>query len=97
MFLSFILFSSTILRRFAELTAAVFLHAGVPVWLYSQMVATPFVPFAISEKGCMAGVMVTASHNPKEDNGYKVYWQNGAQIIAPHDKNIERSILDNLK
>lgn len=83
-------------KTFAQLTASVFLNAGIPVWLYSEMVATPFIPFAISEKKCMAGVMVTASHNPKEDNGYKVYWQNGAQIITPHDKNIEKSIIDNL-
>lgn len=83
-------------KRFAELTAAVFLNSGITVWLYSEMVATPFIPFAIFEKNCMAGVMVTASHNPKEDNGYKVYWQNSAQIITPHDKNIEKSILENL-
>lgn len=61
------------------------------------MVATPFIPFAISQKKCLAGVMVTASHNPKEDNGYKVYWTNSAQIILPHDKNIEKSILDHLE
>lgn len=61
------------------------------------MVPTPFIPFAISEKNLLAGVMVTASHNPKEDNGYKVYWSNGAQIITPHDKNIQQSILENLK
>lgn len=83
--------------RFAELSACVFLNEGIPVWLYSQMVATPFVPFAISEKHLLAGVMVTASHNPKEDNGYKVYWSNGSQIITPHDKNIQLAILENLK
>lgn len=83
--------------RFAELSACVFLNEGIPVYLYSEMVATPFVPFAISHKNLLAGVMVTASHNPKEDNGYKVYWSNGAQIITPHDKNIQRHILDNLE
>lgn len=84
-------------KRFAQLTAAVFLNANIPVWLYSEMVATPYIPFAIIQNKCLAGVMVTASHNPKEDNGYKVYWQNGAQIITPHDKNIEQSIQQNLK
>ncbi|KAG4076207.1 hypothetical protein HA402_014756 [Bradysia odoriphaga] len=84
-------------KRFAELTACVFLNAGVPVLLFSQMVATPFIPFTILQKKCLAGVMVTASHNPKEDNGYKVYWGNGAQIISPHDKLIEKSILENLE
>lgn len=87
----------TIAFRFAELSSCVFLNEGIPVWLYSRVVATPFVPFAISEKGLLAGVMVTASHNPKEDNGYKVYWNNGSQIITPHDKNIQQSILENLK
>lgn len=61
------------------------------------MVATPFIPFAISNMNLLGGVMVTASHNPKEDNGYKVYWANGTQIITPHDKNIESYILDNLR
>lgn len=84
-------------KRFAELSACVFINAGIPVYLYSKMVATPFVPFAISNGNHLAGVMVTASHNPKEDNGYKVYWANGAQIITPHDKNIAQSILNNLK
>lgn len=84
-------------RRFARLTAAICIHAGLPVWLYSETVATPFVPFAIAQLNCLAGVMVTASHNPKEDNGYKVYWSNAAQIIGPHDKGIERAILANLE
>ena len=83
--------------RFAELTATIFINAGVPVWLFSKMVPTPFIPFTIYEKKLLAGVMVTASHNPKEDNGYKVYWENSAQIIAPHDKNIEKMILQHLK
>lgn len=83
-------------KRFAELSAGIFLEAQIPVYLYGKTVATPMVPFAVMEKQCLAGVMVTASHNPKEDNGYKVYWTNGAQIISPHDKNIQTSILDNL-
>lgn len=83
-------------KRFAELSASVFLAANIPVFLYGRTVATPMVPFAVLEKQCLAGVMVTASHNPKEDNGYKVYWTNGAQIISPHDKNIQTSILENL-
>lgn len=82
---------------FAELSTSVFLNEGIPVHLYGEIVATPFVPFAISHMNLLAGVMVTASHNPKEDNGYKVYWNNGAQIITPHDKNIQAYILENLK
>lgn len=84
-------------KRFAELSSTIFVQNGIRVFLYSRMVATPFVPFAISQKNCLAGVMVTASHNPKEDNGYKVYWGNSAQIISPHDKGIQQSILDNLE
>ncbi|XP_062545687.1 glucose 1,6-bisphosphate synthase [Armigeres subalbatus] len=83
-------------KRFAELSACIFLTEGIPVWLYSRTVATPFVPFAVKELECLAGIMVTASHNPKEDNGYKVYWTNSAQIISPHDKNIQAHILQNL-
>jgi phosphomannomutase len=60
------------------------------------MTATPFVPFCVAQLNALCGVMVTASHNPKEDNGYKVYWTNSAQIIPPHDKNIQNSILKNL-
>uniref|UniRef100_A0A1B0CBD0 Phosphoglucomutase/phosphomannomutase n=2 Tax=Lutzomyia longipalpis TaxID=7200 RepID=A0A1B0CBD0_LUTLO len=83
-------------RRFAEISASIFLQAKIPVFLYSKTVATPMVPFAVFEKKCLAGVMVTASHNPKNDNGYKVYWTNSAQIISPHDKGIQKYIMANL-
>lgn len=83
-------------HRFARLTANIFLRANVPVYLFRQITPTPFVPYGILKYKCCAGVMVTASHNPKEDNGYKVYFDNGAQIIPPHDKGIAESILANL-
>lgn len=79
-------------ERLARLTAAVMLCKDVPVYLFSTYVPTPFVPYAVKRLGAAAGVMITASHNPKEDNGYKVYWHNGAQISLPHDKEILRSI-----
>eukprot|EP00708_Paratrimastix_pyriformis_P002419 GAFH01001165.1.p2 GENE.GAFH01001165.1~~GAFH01001165.1.p2 ORF type:complete len:606 (+),score=304.84 GAFH01001165.1:187-1818(+) len=72
-------------REFARITAAVFLAHNIPVYLFRDICATPHVPFTLTTKGCSAGVMVTASHNPKADNGYKVYWNNGSQIISPHD------------
>jgi len=84
-------------KRFADLSAAVFLNEKIKVYLFSRMVPTPFVSFCVKVKKAAAGVMVTASHNPKEDNGYKVYWGNSAQIISPHDKNIQKSILENLE
>ncbi|XP_065173251.1 phosphopentomutase [Atheta coriaria] len=84
-------------KRFAELTAAIFLNANYPVKLFSNLVPTPFVPFAVNKWKCAGGVMVTASHNPKEDNGYKVYGCNGSQIVSPSDKNIQKCILDNLE
>jgi len=83
-------------RRWAELTATVLLNRNIPVRLFSKVCPTPFVAFTVLHYKCAAGVMVTASHNPKEDNGFKVYWQNGAQIIPPHDKGIESTILNNL-
>lgn len=61
------------------------------------MVGTPFVPFGVLHHSTAAGIMITASHNPKDDNGYKVYWRNGAQIIPPHDAGIAASINDNLR
>ncbi|KAM4046069.1 glucose 1,6-bisphosphate synthase [Anomaloglossus baeobatrachus] len=75
-------------QRLAKLAAAVFLSRGAPVYLFSRYVPTPFVPYAVQKLRAAAGVMITASHNRKEDNGYKVYWENGAQITAPHDKEI---------
>uniref|UniRef100_A0A1I8HG75 Phosphoglucomutase-2 n=1 Tax=Macrostomum lignano TaxID=282301 RepID=A0A1I8HG75_9PLAT len=83
--------------RWARLTANIFRRKGVKVYLYSAVTPTPFVPFAIRRLGAAAGVMVTASHNPKEDNGYKVYWDNGAQIKSPHDRGIADAIIANLK
>jgi len=83
-------------QRFAQLTATVFLNSNVPVWLFRQITPTPFVPYGILKYKTAAGVMVTASHNPKDDNGYKVYFDNGAQIISPHDKGIARKIEENL-
>ncbi|CAH2076982.1 unnamed protein product, partial [Iphiclides podalirius] len=75
-------------ERFAELTAKVFASASTPVHLFSRVCPTPYVAFATIMYGAAAGVMVTASHNPREDNGYKVYWGNGTQVIGPHDENI---------
>ena len=70
-------------RRFAELSAAVLLNAGFRVLLYPEFVHTPMVAFGTKKMGCVAGIMVTASHNPKEDDGYKVYWTNGDPMQLP--------------
>lgn len=78
--------------HFARLAAATFVHKGVPVRLFTEVVATPLVPFAVLRYGAAAGLMVTASHNPKDDNGYKVYWANGCQIVSPIDKGIAAAI-----
>ena len=75
-------------RYFAETTAAVFSANGIHVYLFESLRPTPELSFAIRELGCKSGVVLTASHNPKEYNGYKAYWDDGAQVIAPHDKNI---------
>ena len=83
-------------EKFALLAAEVLVRRGFRVVLLPGFVHTPLVPYAVQTKGCKAGVMVTASHNPKEDDGYKVYWDNGAQIIPPHDAGIAKCIDANL-
>ncbi|MDE6288230.1 MAG: phospho-sugar mutase [Muribaculaceae bacterium] len=75
-------------RKFAEVVANVFSANGIKVYLFDSFRPTPELSFAIRELGCQSGVNITASHNPKEYNGYKAYWADGAQIIAPHDINI---------
>ncbi len=75
-------------RKFAESVADVFSSNGIKVYLFDDMRPTPECSFAIRELGCQAGVNITASHNPKEYNGYKAYWEDGAQVLAPHDTGI---------
>ena len=75
-------------RKFAEIVAAIFSANGIKTDLFEGCRPTPEMSFAIRELGCQSGVIITASHNPKEYNGYKAYWDDGAQIIAPHDTNI---------
>lgn len=75
-------------RLFAETTANVLSANGIKVYLFEDMRPTPEVSFAIRHFGCQSGVMLTASHNPKEYNGYKAYWSDGAQVTAPHDQGI---------
>ncbi|CAL7946214.1 unnamed protein product [Xylocopa violacea] len=84
-------------KRFAQLTATIFVRNNVKVYLFPEVVPTPFIPYGVLKYKCAAGIMITASHNPKDDNGYKVYWENGAQIISPHDKEIQKYILKNLE
>ena len=73
---------------FARLTAEIFAANGFHVYLFEHLRPTPQLSFTIRNLGCQSGVVITASHNPKEYNGYKAYWNDGAQIVAPHDKNI---------
>ena len=75
-------------RLFAEKSADIFSANGIKVYLFDDMRPTPEMSFAIRYLGCQAGVNITASHNPREYNGYKAYWEDGAQILAPHDKGI---------
>ena len=75
-------------RHFAETVADIFSANGIKVYLFESLRPTPEISFAIRQLGCVAGVNVTASHNPKEYNGYKAYWEDGAQVLAPHDKGI---------
>ena len=75
-------------RLFADTAAAIFSANNINVYLFDDLRPTPELSFAIRHYGCKSGLVITASHNPKEYNGYKVYWEDGGQIIAPHDINI---------
>lgn len=75
-------------RFFAETAAAIFSANGITTYLFEDLRPTPEVSFAIRQLKCQSGIVITASHNPKEYNGYKAYWDDGAQVLAPHDKNI---------
>lgn len=75
-------------KLFAETTAQIFSANGIKVYLFDSLRPTPELSYAVRHYGCKTGVVITASHNPKEYNGYKAYWEDGGQVIAPHDKNI---------
>ncbi|MBO1364057.1 phospho-sugar mutase [Prevotella sp. A2931] len=75
-------------RKFAETVADIFSANGIKAYLFDDMRPTPECSYAIRKLGCQAGVNITASHNPKEYNGYKAYWEDGAQVLAPHDNGI---------
>ncbi len=75
-------------RKFAEISADIFSASGIKAYLFPDLRPTPEVSYAIRKLGCQSGIVLTASHNPKEYNGYKAYWDDGAQVVAPHDRNI---------
>lgn len=75
-------------RKFAEISANIFSANGIKVYLFEDLRPTPEMSFAIRHLGCQSGIILTASHNPKEYNGYKAYWDDGAQVLAPHDNGI---------
>ncbi|MCC3159552.1 phospho-sugar mutase [Hymenobacter sp. 15J16-1T3B] len=79
-------------RAFAQTAAGIFSANGITVYLFEDLRPTPELSYTIRHLGCQSGVVITASHNPKEYNGYKVYWNDGAQVVAPHDKNIIREV-----
>jgi phosphoglucomutase len=79
-------------RKFAEIVANIFTANGIKAYLFEDLRPTPEVSFAIRHFGCQSGVIITASHNPKEYNGYKAYWDDGAQMIAPHDVNVIKEV-----
>lgn len=80
-------------REFAQITANVFAANGFRVYLFDSLRPTPELSYTIRHFGCQGGVMITASHNPKEYNGYKAYWEDGAQVTSPHDTNIIDQVL----
>ncbi|HOG06003.1 MAG TPA: phospho-sugar mutase [Paludibacter sp.] len=79
-------------RLFAEISADIFSANGIKVYLFEDLRPTPEVSFAIRHFGCQSGIILTASHNPKEYNGYKAYWDDGAQMLAPHDENVIKEV-----
>ena len=79
-------------RKFAEISANIFTANGIKVYLWEDLRPTPETSFAIRHFGCQSGIIITASHNPKEYNGYKAYWDDGAQMIAPHDENVIKEV-----
>lgn len=79
-------------RKFAEAAAKIFTANGIKVYLFEDLRPTPELSFAIRELGCQSGIILTASHNPKEYNGYKAYWDDGSQIVAPHDEAIVEEV-----
>lgn len=79
-------------KYFAQITADIFSANGFNVFLFESLRPTPELSFAVREYKCQSGVVITASHNPKEYNGYKVYWNDGAQVTPPHDKNITEEV-----
>ncbi|MFT3704998.1 MAG: phospho-sugar mutase [Agriterribacter sp.] len=79
-------------RQFAEITANVMAANGIKVFLFEALRPTPELSFAIRNLGCQGGVVCTASHNPKEYNGYKAYWNDGGQLVPPHDKNVIKEV-----
>ncbi|ATL48112.1 phosphoglucomutase [Chitinophaga caeni] len=79
-------------RYFAEVAANVMAANGVEVYLFESLRPTPELSFTIRHLACSAGIVLTASHNPKEYNGYKAYWDDGAQLVSPHDKNVIREV-----
>ena len=79
-------------RLFSETSAKIFAANGIKAYLFDDLRPTPELSFAIRELGCQSGIILTASHNPKEYNGYKAYWEDGSQIVGPHDVNIVNEV-----
>lgn len=79
-------------RFFAEISADIFSANGIKVYLFDDLRPTPEISFAIRELGCQSGIVLTASHNPKEYNGYKAYWNDGAQLVPPHDEDVIKEV-----
>ena len=80
-------------RLYAEVSADIFSANGIKVYLFEDLRPTPEISFAIRHLGCQSGIILTASHNPKEYNGYKAYWDDGAQMIAPHDEQVINEVM----